>query len=355
MVKIDKFQVHAMIAALDEAERPIILTHARPDGDALGSSLGLCRYLKSKGKRPEIILADKYPDTLSFIPENEEKDMILIHETGSEAAEKAIAEADLIFCLDFNSFGRTEKLSDALQASAAPKILIDHHLYPDRSQFSTVFSETEISSTSELLYYILLKMPEIEGNARRLPPGVGKALLTGMTTDTNNFSNSTFPSTFAMASELLAAGVDRDGIIANLYSRYRENRIRLLGHLLDSNLKITGDGVAYMIIDKGTAEKFGIREGETEGFVNIPLGIDRVRMSVLAKEDEDRFRISIRSKTGISANRFASTYFNGGGHENASGGKLIFGTDIANDTAVLEKYIGDSAKEFMTGQKDDEK
>ena len=119
-----------------------------------------------------------------------------------------------------------------------------------------------------------------------------------LSTDTNNFANSVYPSTFMMASELLAAGIDRDAIIASLYTNYRENRFRLMGRLLSENMVVTDFGVAYMIVDRMMAGKYDIREGETEGFVNIPLGIDCVRMSLLLKEEEDRFRVSVRSKKG---------------------------------------------------------
>ena len=195
-------------------------------------------------------------------------------------------------------------------------------------EFDLVFSVTEISSTAELLYHILMSCPEICGDASRLPVKAAEALLAGMTTDTNNFSNSVFPSTFRMASELLGAGIDRDAIVASLYNNYRENRFRLMGELLHKVMKITPEGAAYMIISKDLAKKYDLREGETEGFVNMALGIKNVRMSLLLKEEDDRFRVSVRSKRGISANRCAALYFNGGGHELASGGKLLKEKDL---------------------------
>ena len=177
-------------------------------------------------------------------------------------------------------------------------------------------------------------------------------MLAGMTTDTNNFANSVYPSTFMMASRLLAAGIDRDAVVAALYTNYRENRFRLMGELLSENMKITDYGVAYMIIDRAMAAKYGIREGETDGFVNIPLGIDCVRMSLLLKEEEDRFRVSVRSKKGTSANRCAALYFNGGGHELASGGKLFKGKDLPEGTAAeAARYIEAKTKEFLTDGK----
>jgi phosphoesterase RecJ-like protein len=152
--------------------------------------------------------------------------------------------------------------------------------------------------------------------------------MTGMTTDTNNFSNSVFPSTLKMASELIAAGVDRDSILESLYSSYRENRLRLLGCLLGEKMQITPEGVAFIVLDSRTQERFGMVQGETEGFVNMPLSIGKVRMSIFLTQQEDHYRVSIRSKKGTSANLCARQFFHGGGHEQAAGGKLFFPGDI---------------------------
>ena len=255
-------------------------------------------------------------------------------------------ESALIICLDFNAFHRTDILQDALTSSSAPKVLIDHHLNPDRDAFTLVISETQVSSASELLYHTLMKMPDISGNACNLPPRSIEALMTGMTTDTNNFGNSVFPGTLEMASSLLAAGCDREKILSNLYNRFSESRLRLMGHMMKDLLTITDDGVAYMILDGKTQYEYKVEDGDTEGFVNMPLSIERVKMSILLKEDKDRVRVSIRSKKGISANRCAAQYFNGGGHENAAGGRLDIPSDIPSLDAAAA-YIEEKTHTFM--------
>ena len=255
-----------------------------------------------------------------------------------------IESSDLIICLDFNAFHRTDELEKALSSSSATKVLIDHHLNPDREKFDICFSETAISSASELLYSILMKTGSINADASRLPSKAAEALMTGMTTDTNNFANSVYPSTLVMASELIAAGTDRDFIISQLYNQYRENRVRLMGTVLKDLMHITDYGVAYMILDSKTLKEYDVREGETEGFVNIPLSMGKVRMSILLKEDEDRVRVSIRSKKGTSANRCARLYFNGGGHENAAGGKLYMPADIKNISEAAEYIVRNTSK-----------
>jgi hypothetical protein len=190
-------------------------------------------------------------------------------------------------------------LADSLRDSIARKVLIDHHLNPERASFDLVFSESEISSASELLYQVLLALPGV-GTADRLPLDVLTSLMTGMTTDTNNFANSVFPSTLQMASELLAAGVDRDALIDHLYHSYRENRLRAMGACLQERMRITPDGVAFIVLDRAFMERFDLQEGETEGFVNLPLGIGRVRLSLLLREDDGHFRVGLRLIASIS-------------------------------------------------------
>ena len=349
MTSIDPGLISSLHILAGKAEKAAIVTHMHPDGDAIGSSTGLMRYLKASGKQAVTVLHDRYPESLAFLAEGD-TDSIIVHEENPEAAAKAVNSADLLFCLDMNTFSRAEKMSRILEECKCPKVLIDHHLNPDTGKFSLMFSEVDVSSTSELLYHILMKMPDIAGDASNLPRKCAEALLAGMTTDTNNFSNSVYPSTFMMASQLLAAGIDRDAVVAALYTNYRENRFRLMGELLSENMAITEDGAAYMIIDKALARKYDIKEGETEGFVNMPLGIGCVRMSLLLKEEDDRFRVSIRSKKGISANKFSAVYFHGGGHELAAGGRLMKGEDLPCGTAEeASHYVKEKLKEFFSG------
>ena len=328
MRDINSQNIKRFNSLLSEASKIVITTHMNPDGDALGSSLAMHGFLKASGMDSKVVLPDATPANLNFlITEKNREDMIIYEDTPSEA-ESAISGADLIICLDFNAFHRTDRLEAPLSSSEASKVLIDHHLNPDREKFDVSFSETQVSSASELLYHILMAMPQTEGNAARLPAESLNALMTGMTTDTNNFANSVFPSTLQMASGLLAAGADRDMVLSNLYNMFSESRLRLLGHMMKDLLKITDDGVAYIVLDKETLQKYNVAEGDTEGFVNMPLSIKDVRMSILIKEDDGKARVSIRSKKGTSANRCAMKYFNGGGHENAAGGKLLIPKDI---------------------------
>lgn len=336
----DLHNIDRLASLIADCDNFIITAHMRPDGDAMGSTLALMRFLRGIGKEARIVLPDMYPANLAFMTGEDEKGLVISASDQPEAAGKAADEAGLIFCLDFNTFAesRCGALSTFLQNARCGKVLIDHHLYPEKDLFLLMFSETSISSTSELLFWILMAMPQTGGNPSALTRATAEALFTGMTTDTNNFANSVYASTLKMASLLIDAGTDRDAILGHLYNEYKESRLRLLGKLLQE-MKITADGAAYMILDKATMDRYGIEEGDTEGFVNMPLSIDRVKLSIFVKEDKGFLRVSLRSKKGISANRCAREYFNGGGHEQASGGRLRIPEDIggiADATSYIE-------------------
>lgn len=338
--------IRTLDGLIEAAERITIVVHTHPDGDAAGSGAALLSYLRERrGKDAVLLLPDPLPDSLTFVLP---RDGVMVYEEAPETACGRIAASDLLFGLDFNAFDRTGGAEIPLRESRAKKVLFDHHLSPDRAAFDLVFSRTEVSSACEVLFDTLLALPDIAGDAGKLPAACTYALMTGMTTDTNNFANSVFPGTLRMASALLAAGTDRDDILARLYNRYRENRFRLMGYLLSEVLRITPEGVAYMILRKEDQLRFNMRQGETEGFVNLPLGIDRVRMSLFLTEQEDHFRVSVRSKKGTSANQMAASRFHGGGHELAAGGKLYFPADIPGPDDA-QAYILKGIEGFFEG------
>ena len=347
---INRDNIRTFETLIEAASDIAIVTHMKPDGDAIGSSVAMFRYLADRGRKARIILNDQAPAHLSFLLAEDVRNSMTTYDANPTEAIDAINGSSLIICLDFNAFHRTDNLENPLAESSAKKILIDHHLNPDREKFDLIFSETEISSASELTYNILMATETVYGDASRLPMGCAEALMTGMTTDTNNFANSVFPSTLHMASDLLSAGVDRDAILSNLYNQFSESRLRLLGHMMKDLMRTTDDGVAYIVLDKETQQKYSVAEGDTEGFVNMPLSIAEVRMSLLLKEDGNRIRVSIRSKRGTSANMCAKLHFNGGGHENAAGGRLNIPSDIRDITEAAE-YIERHTHEFFNRQR----
>ncbi|MCQ2147140.1 MAG: DHH family phosphoesterase [Bacteroidales bacterium] len=347
MLKFTPEKINRLHQILSDASVISIVSHMNPDGDAFGSSLGMLHYLTEKmDKDACLTFADPDTESLAFMLSESDRNTFFIDKINSEKTRQRLAESDLIICLDFNAFSRAGSLEIPLKESISKKVLIDHHLNPDESAFDLVFSETQISSASELTFHILMAMPDIDGDASKIPSESAAALMTGMTTDTNNFANSVFPSTLFMASKLLEAGVDRDAIVANIYNNYRENRVRLMGHLLSEKLVITEEGMAYIVLDQKTADAFDLKDGETEGFVNIPLSIKNVRMSGFFREDGDHMRVSLRSKKGTSANVCAKQFFHGGGHENAAGGRIMFPEDVPSVNEVAE-YIERICNEYL--------
>ena len=302
-----------------------IVTHTRPDGDAIGSALAMKRFLETRlgaAGKCSLLLDTEAPGQVLFLFSLEEAGETLVYARDPERTAACAAACDLLVFLDLNTLSRTGALASQYQGSGARKILVDHHLGPERASFDLVFSDTGVSSTCELLYLLLSRFPCSAG--KDLPQECLDPLLTGITTDTNNFANSVSGMTLSVVSELLDAGARREQILEEIFNRYPERRIRLMGRLLDRGLTLTEKGAAVMVLDRETAAEFGILDGETEGFVNIPLAIDRVKMSLfLRQEAEGKYRVSIRSKKGWSANRLAVRYFAGGGHEQASGGQLI--------------------------------
>ena len=338
---IHKDRILALQALMARATSVAVVGHTHPDGDALGSTSALALYLQKAGiPHVSVVFSDSPADNLQFIlPDCVQ---FRFYDKEAEKARDSIRKADLLFLVDCNSFQRTEALQDVLEASKARKVLIDHHLNPDADAFNLVFSTPDISSASELLYWILKALQEEVPSV-----AIGTALLAGMTTDTNNFANSVYPSTFRMASELIAAGVDREGLLQKLYNSYRENRVRLMGYMQYEGLHLLPGGGAYMILTQEIQQRFNLKDGESEGLVNVPLTIGAVRLSLLLKEDQGHFRVSIRSKKGTSAQQLAQRCFHGGGHENAAGGKLFIGQDIpcAEDAAA---YVENVLKAFLS-------
>ena len=333
-------------ALFGTSRRVCVISHLHPDGDAIGSSTALVSYLRGRGADAVAVVPDAYPETLSFLTG---PGAVLVASEDEAAVRARLAEADLIVCLDFNSPSRTGILEEPLRAASCPKVMIDHHLQPETEGFTLVFSETEVSSASELLFHVLLAMPDIGADARRLPHAAARALMAGMTTDTNNFANSVFPSTLSMASALLGAGVDRDSLLAHLYNSYSESRFRAMGVFLKDRMHITADGVAYSIFSREDNIRLGLKDGDTDGFVNLPLGIGKVRMSIFLREDAGFFRVSVRSKKGCSSNALARAYFHGGGHECAAGGRVFVPGDIASREDAAQ-YIENVTARFLQSE-----
>lgn len=317
---------------VEKGESFVIVTHVTPDGDALGSSLGLYHFLLEYGKENvTVIVPNDFP--LFYRWMRGAKD-IIIHEKYPEFAEELIQNADVIFCLDFNDPKRIEKLGGPVVASEARKVMIDHHLDP--ADFCRVtISYPEMSSTSEMVFRFICRM----GFFDLLNKEAAECIYTGMMTDTGSFTyNSNKPEIYVIVSELLKKGIDKDLIYRKVNQVYSESRLRLMGYVLYEKMKIYPDCDAALItLSQDELDKFNYVTGDTEGFVNLPLSIEGVRFSVFIREDKDYMKISLRSVGDFPCNVFAQKHFNGGGHKNASGGE--FYGNLEDAIAVFEQGL----------------
>lgn len=342
---IDEEKTAALEALLSKGGKACIAVHTRPDGDALGSGIALKLYLQERrGIQASLILPDPAPATMAFLCKG--VDIIAASENPA-AAKAAMDGCNLLFLLDANTFTRTEALADMFRTSKATKVMVDHHINPDVASFDLLFSDEDISSTCELLYWLLRKLEH--GDISAIPARSLYSLMTGMTTDTNNFANSVCPTTLTMARELLEAGVDREDILLHLYQEGTENRLVSWADMLRNHLHILPSGISFMIMNKAMSDAYGIEEGDTEGLVNVPLRVSKVKLSIFVREEDGFFRVSIRCKRGWSANKMATQYFHGGGHELAAGGKIFIPGDIPGASA-MEGYLKDIAARFLQNQ-----
>ncbi len=317
---------------LDKYDNIVIVTHTSPDGDAIGSSLGLYHLLMDIEKDVRVVVNNQIPANLLWM--KGAKDIIINQDTPDYAAE-VIAGAELIFCLDFNTPRRMgEQVESYVMDSSAKRVLIDHH--PSPQHFTDVIiSHPEISSTSELVFRLICRMEYYD----RISFEGAEALYTGMMTDTGNFSyNSNNSEIYYIIAELLRKGIDKDRIYSRVNGSHREERIRLLGYVLCEKMKTYKSHSASLItLTYEEMARFDHKPGETDGFVNIPLDIEGITFSAFFREENSRIKVSLRSKGDLDVNVICREYFNGGGHRNAAGGELFCSMDEA--VVLFEKVI----------------
>lgn len=300
------------------ADRYVILTHMGPDGDAIGSSLALCHYIRRKGKQAVVLVPDTAPDFLKWLPG---ADDIKVYNDDPAAAETLVGKADVLCCLDFNVVGRIGNVAASFLYSKAKKILLDHHPYPG-ANYDVTLSHPESSSTSELVFHLICAL----GDFRIIDKDIAECIYTGIMTDTGALSyNSNNSCLFSIVSHLLDKGVDKDAIYRRVYNNYSESRLRLQGFVLCDKMEVMHDkSTALITLTDDELRRFEYKKGDTEGFVNMPLQINGVLMSAFFREDSELgiIKLSFRSVGDVPCNRFSSDFFNGGGHVNAAGGEF---------------------------------
>ena len=302
-------------ALLDKHPVISIIPHTSPDGDAIGSTLGLYHFLKNQGHDVQLIAPTDFPDFLKWMPGTEQ---ILIYPYQEQQAAQRIASSTLIFTLDFNNLLRAKPLTPFLEQSQADFVMIDHHQQPDTYARIT-YSDDKASSTCELIYRTIVALTGVEA----IDEQIATCLYTGIMTDTGGFRFSlTSPETHRVVAVLLEKGADCTRIATEVLDSYTKDRLLLLGHVLNELTYLSQYRTAYMYISSKTLKQFNFRKGDTEGFVNYGLRIKEAELAAIFIENEEDklIKISFRSKTNLDVNLLAHTYFNGGGHINAAGG-----------------------------------
>lgn len=308
--------IEVALPFLDAPKKIFITTHHKPDGDALGSSLGLYHYLIQKGHSVTVVSPSEIPDFLQWMPGIE---TVINFESEAKQALKVLADCDLIFCLDFNNLSRIKSMESALRAAPQPKILIDHHLLPELAAFEYGVTDPEKSSTCEMVYDFIF----LDNGAEKLNTAIMQCLYTGLMTDTGSFR---FPATTAsvhlMVADFKNRGFEHSIVHQNVFDCNTEKRLRFLGFVLYEKMQIfPAQKTGLIVISNEEIKRLGSGTGDTEGMVNYPLSITGIDKSILIIERNEEVKLSFRSKGNIDVSTFARENFNGGGHFNAAGGQ----------------------------------
>lgn len=332
---ITQTQINAVADLLKGKKKIAILTHLSPDGDAMGSSLGLKNWLQDcpalGGPDVRVIVPNCYPDFLAWLPAAQES---IVYALDKEAAEQVAREADLLFCLDFNEPKRIGDAEALFPLFTCPKVLIDHHLNPDHAMVDVIISYPEAPAASYLVLELINALNTLSTINHTLSTSTATCLYCGLMTDTGNFAfNSNNPVLYEMIAELLRAGINKDRIFDAVFNQYSANRMELMGYCLFRKMKIYKNyHTALITLSASELRRFNYQKGDSEGFVNLPLQISDVYYSVFMREDADRIKISFRSQGERPVNIFAHEFFNGGGHMNAAGGESFNTLDTAVKT-----------------------
>ncbi|WP_256013360.1 DHH family phosphoesterase [Desertivirga xinjiangensis] len=293
----------------------VITTHHKPDGDAMGSSLGLYNYLAQKGHHVRVVAPTDYPIFLHWLPNNSE---VIIYTDKKEECEKLVLEAELIFCLDFNALSRINELGNVVRQAGGVKVMIDHHLEPegfDDYRHWTI----NACATAQLVYDFIAN---VMGEKGLINKDVATCLYTGIMTDSGSFRfPSTTPEVHHIVADLISRGAENAKIHQMVYDNFSENRLRFLGHCLLNNLEVlTEYNTALISVSQDLLRQYSISTGDTEGLVNYALTINGIKLAALIIERPDRVKLSLRSTGDFPANEICKKYFDGGGHRNAAGG-----------------------------------
>lgn len=324
-------QIKEVQLLLDQPKSISIIPHRNPDGDAIGSSLALYGYLKKKGHDVTVVAPNDFPHFLKWMPGNE---TIKFFDKQNNQAKRALNKAEVIFLLDFNALHRIgEDMQNTVEKLTAKFVMIDHHQQPDTSITNLIYSDTSICSTSQMIYHFLEKLNATDV----IDADMATCMYTGIMTDTGSFRfPSTTSTTHRMIADLIDMGANNAQIHNNIYDTNSFNRLQLLGRSL-SNLRVENEyRTAYITLSQSELDEFNFQKGDTEGVVNYALSLENIVFAAIFIEDVEQkiIKMSFRSKGLFSVNQFARNHFNGGGHDNAAGGRSETSLD-----ATVESFL----------------
>lgn len=328
MVKmLTETELQTLQQLLNDAHKIVLTCHTNPDGDAMGSLTAMMSVLLRHGHDVVAVAPERWPDNLNWLPMT---DKVLIYQKNEDKVKAAMADVDLVIMLDHGQLSRMNELGDAVAEVKAPRIIIDHHPNPDSSLAELVVCQPTFCAAGEVLYRLLAEL----GWAEDLTHDEAVSIYAAMMTDTGGFTfNSTRSEVYRIIAELLDKGIDKDRIYRNVYYTASADRYRLLGYLLYVKMEIMHEyHAAIMSLTNDERKLFKIKNGETDGMVNQPLMIDGMKLSIFLREDTEKrgtIRMSLRSVDDFPTNEMSARFFNGGGHRNASGGRLECSMDEA--------------------------
>ena len=314
---VDERKIENLKQLLVECSDCVVLTHSRPDGDAMGSSLALSLFLRAYGKKATVVVPNDYPPFLAWLPSISD---VVVYDKNVATAEEVLKKADLFFCLDFNSLSRIDEVGKVVAELPAKRVLIDHHLAPD-NVFDVSISHPDACSTAELVFKVLWQM----GEADRIDASIAECIYTGIMTDTGNFAYASGrKEVYHIVAELISKGIDKDLIYRRVFYNYSFSRMRLLGFMMYEKLRYFPEKNAALItLTYDEFKHFHAAKGDTEGIVNMPLQIKGARFSCFLREEmPGKVNVSLRSVDDFPCNKVAERFFSGGGHKNASGGEV---------------------------------
>ncbi|WP_340073949.1 bifunctional oligoribonuclease/PAP phosphatase NrnA [Leptobacterium sp. I13] len=332
---MNRDEIQQLKKVLSAPKNIVIIPHKSPDGDAIGSTLGLYHYLKKKSHNVAVIAPNDYPEFLKWMPG---EDTIIKFDTQEQEAINKINAAELIFTLDFNDLERIGEMKTAVENTKAVFVMIDHHQQPEKYAAYT-YSDATMSSTSEMVYHFIHFIDETPV----INKDIASCLYVGIMTDTGSFRfSSTSSVTHKVISNLIEQGAENDAIHNAVYDSYSIGRLHLLGCALKNLTYLEAYNTAFISLSSKELEENNFKKGDTEGFVNYGLSLKGVKFAAIFIENaqEKIIKISLRSKGKFDVNTFARKHFNGGGHINASGGRSTdsLQTTVTRFRALLEEY-----------------